>query len=132
MSKLTNEASRFVDTASREPLGMSLTLLTTSSPSPGRSTCERMSASFADVPSNEGGISPEAITPRLHQQVVIAEIEQFFERRDVLARFQVDAREPQDRLRDDAHAGLDWRTRLGIAAEDAEVNRDVQDAGMSG
>ena len=33
-----SEASRLVETASREPLGMSLTLLTTSSPCPGRTT----------------------------------------------------------------------------------------------
>ncbi len=30
--RLISEASRFVETASRDPLGMSLTLLTTSSP----------------------------------------------------------------------------------------------------
>ena len=65
ISRLISEASRLVETARRDPLGMSLTLLTTSSPYPGRTTRPSRSDSEVAVPSNEGGIRPEAITPAL-------------------------------------------------------------------
>jgi hypothetical protein len=65
ISRLISEASRFVETARREPFGMSLTLLTTSSPCPGRTTRARIALRSAPVPSRLGGTRPEAITPAL-------------------------------------------------------------------
>ncbi len=59
------DASRFVETASLDPLGMSLTLQTTSRPCPGRTTEPSKSSSLAEVPSSDAGTSPEAITPAL-------------------------------------------------------------------
>ena len=59
------DASRFVETASLDPFGMSLTLQTTSRPCPGRTTEASRSSSRAEVPSSEAGTSPEAITPAL-------------------------------------------------------------------
>ena len=44
-ASVISEASRLVETASREPLGMSLTLLTISSPCPGRTIVASRSAS---------------------------------------------------------------------------------------
>ena len=58
-------ASRFVETASREPLGMSLTLLTISSPRPGPTSRASTSASVWPEPSSPAGMMPAAITAAL-------------------------------------------------------------------
>ena len=58
-------ASRFVETASREPLGMSFTWLTISSPRPGPISRARTSANCCPEPSNPGGTIPAAITAAL-------------------------------------------------------------------
>ena len=65
MKRLMSEASRLVETARREPLGMSLTLLTISMPKPGRTTWPRISCKVVPVPSKEGGIRPAAMMPAL-------------------------------------------------------------------
>ena len=65
IKRLMIDASRLVETARRDPFGMSLTLLTTSSPNPGRMTRSSTSRRPTPVPSSDGGINPEAITPAL-------------------------------------------------------------------
>ena len=97
-----SEASRLVETASRDPLGMSLTLLTISSPWPGRTIRASRSASRV-LRSLEGrGDQPRGDHRRLDQaQVVVAEVEQLLQAVDVLAGVQVDARQAEDRLGDD-------------------------------
>ena len=57
------DTSMFVDTASREPLGMSLTRVTSSTPMPGPATRSITRASGWCVPSSDGGTRPDAITP---------------------------------------------------------------------
>ncbi len=54
--------SRFVETASREPLGMRLTLLTSSKPRPGPQITPSKSPSRAPERSIPGGTSPAAMT----------------------------------------------------------------------
>ena len=54
--------SRFGETASREPLGMLLTLLTTSSPWPGPTTRASRSCRGWRALSSPGGTIPEAMT----------------------------------------------------------------------
>ena len=86
IKSVISEASRLVETARREPLGMSLTLLTISSPCPGR-TIRASSVGEPGVRSLEGrGDEPRGDHGRLDQaQVVVAEVEQLFEAIDVLA-----------------------------------------------
>ncbi len=57
-----NEASRLVETASREPLGTSFTWLTNSSPRPGPAMRASRSARFWPEPSMPGGTMPAAMT----------------------------------------------------------------------
>ena len=58
----TRQASRFVETASREPFGMRLTLLTSSMPRPGPTSRASRSARLCSEPSMPGGTSPAAIS----------------------------------------------------------------------
>jgi len=58
-------ANRFVDTASREPLGISFTWLTISNPSPGPISRASTSAKCCPDPSSPGGTIPAAITAAL-------------------------------------------------------------------
>ena len=62
MQTAMSAASRLVETASREPLGMLLTLLTISRPWPGPTTRANRSARLAPDPSTPGGTIPAAIT----------------------------------------------------------------------
>ena len=55
-------ASNVVETANREPLGMSLTLLTISNPKPGPIRRLNTSSRFCCEPSSPGGMIPAAIT----------------------------------------------------------------------
>ena len=62
----TSAASRFVETASREPFGMSLTLLTSSRPRPGPAVArEQDRARLVPEPSIAGGTMPAAMTAAL-------------------------------------------------------------------
>ena len=64
---------------------------------------------------------------RLDQaEIVVAEVEEFLKTVDILAAVQVDAREPQQRFGDHADARFDRWLRMGVAAVDAEVDRDVE------
>ena len=65
MSTLIMDPNRFVDTARREPLGISFTCVTSSMPMPGPATRASTSAKACPAPSNDGGTSPEAMTPAL-------------------------------------------------------------------
>ncbi len=65
-------------------------------------------------------------------QVIVAKIEQFFKRIYVLACFEIDAGESQDRFGQDAAVGFDGRNRMRVTAEQPEVDRDVQDTGSLG
>ena len=65
MQAVMMAARRFVETASREPLGMSLTLLTISSPRPGPTSWASTSASVWPEPSSPEGIIPAAMTAAL-------------------------------------------------------------------
>jgi len=65
MQTAISEASRFVDTASREPLGMPFTWLTNSMPRPGPMMRASRSPSGWPAPSIPGGTMPEAITAAL-------------------------------------------------------------------
>ena len=56
------DASKFVETAKRDPFGMSLTFVTSSIPSPGNAILSRISLMVKRVPSNDGGIKPDAMT----------------------------------------------------------------------
>ena len=77
-----SDASRLVETASREPLGMSLTLLTTSSPQPGpddprQQVCEPDRGSL-----ERGRHQARGDHARLHQpEIVVAEVEQLLQAR---------------------------------------------------
>jgi len=63
MHTAMRQASKLVDTARRDPLGMSFTLLTISMPCPGRPVNRSSTlASGSVVPSIPGGRMPEAIT----------------------------------------------------------------------
>ena len=57
-----SEPKRFVDTARREPFGMSFTRLTISNPNPGPIIFENTSSIRPPQPSIPGGIKPAAIT----------------------------------------------------------------------
>ena len=65
MQTLTSAASRLVETASREPLGMLLTLLTISRPRPGPTMRASSSARLWPEPSMPGGTMPAAMTAAL-------------------------------------------------------------------
>ncbi len=125
------QASRLVETASREPLGMSLTRLTSSMPRPGPASCASSSASGCCAPSMPGGTMPEAITRGLQQAEIVArEIEHFGQGGDVRGGAQIDAGQPQHRLVDHAEVRLDRRPRVAgsSAAAHRQIDRDVQHA----
>ena len=66
MQTAMSEASRLVETASREPLGISFTWLTISMPWPGRPVSVASSSARGRVePSMPDGTRPEAITAAL-------------------------------------------------------------------
>ena len=80
MQTLISAASRFVETASREPLGMLLTLLTSSRPRPGPTMRASKSARLCPEPSMPGGTMPAGNDRRLEQaEVILREIEHFGE-----------------------------------------------------
>ena len=62
MQTAIRAARRLVETASREPFGMLLTLLTSSRPRPGPTTRSRRVARLSPEPSTPGGTIPAAIT----------------------------------------------------------------------
>ena len=85
-------ASRFVETAKREPLGMPLTLLTTSRPSPGPTSAaehldKALLRAFQSGRDNAGGNDPGLQEP----QVIPGKIEHLGQRGDVGRRFQINA-----------------------------------------
>ncbi len=61
MHAAIRQANRLVETASREPFGMPLTLLTSSMPRPGPANCASRSTSRCSEPSSPGGTSPAAM-----------------------------------------------------------------------
>ena len=65
MQTLTSAANNVVETASLDPFGMLLTLLTTSRPRPGPTTRASNSARLCPEPSIPGGTMPDAITAAL-------------------------------------------------------------------
>jgi len=65
MQQAIRQASRLVETANREPLGMSFTLLTSSRPLPGPTNRASSSLSGWPAPSIPGGTMPEAMTAAL-------------------------------------------------------------------
>ncbi len=133
MQAETRAASSVVETASREPFGMSLTLLTISSPRPGPTTRASRSARLCPEPSMPGGTMPDGDDRRLEQaEVVLGEVEDLGQAGDVGGGAQVDAGQAEDRLVDDAQVGLDRRARSGVAAVDAEVDGDVEHPGALG
>ena len=119
--------SRVVETASREPLGMRLTLLTSSKPRPGPKMTPSSSASLAPERSMPGGTRPGGDDRGLQQaEIVAAEIEHLVELAHLGRGLEVHAGEADDGLVDDAEVRLDRRARLGIAAVHAEVDGDVE------
>ena len=61
MQALINPANRLVETASRDPLGILLTLLTISKPKPGPASRASSSARLNPDPSIPGGTMPAAM-----------------------------------------------------------------------
>ena len=61
------DPSKFVETAKRDPLGISFTIVTNSKPIPGATICPNKSPKDCCVPSKDGGIQPEAITPAFNR-----------------------------------------------------------------
>ena len=104
------DASRFVDTASREPLGMLLTLLTSSRPRPGptmprQQIGQALARTFNARRHDAGGDDG-----RLEQaQIIPGEIEDLGQLRDVGGGAEIHAGQPQDGLVNDAQIGLDRR-----------------------
>ena len=121
--------SRLVETASREPLGMRLTLLTSSKPRPGPqmtpSRSARLGAGALDARRHEAGGDDR----RLQQaEIVAAEVEHLVEFAHLGCGLEVDARQADDGFVDDAEIRLDRRARAGVAAVHAEVDGDVEHA----
>ena len=76
MQTAIRQASRLVETARREPLGMSLTLLTSSMPCPGPTRRASRSARLCSEPSMPGGTMPGGDHGGLEQaQIVLGEVE---------------------------------------------------------
>src|ERR1035438_9746545 len=110
-----NEASRLVETARREPLGISFTRLTISRPCP----CRPGWKGRHDAGSDHRGLQ--------QAQIVAREIEDLGQRGDFGGGSQIDAGEAQHRLVDHAQPG--FHGRLGRAgAAYGEVDRNIQHA----
>ena len=111
------EASRFVETARREPLGMPLTALTSSSPLPGpdhprQQVGEALARAF-DAGRNDAAGDDR----RLEQaEVVFGEIEHVGQVRDVRGGAKIHAGQAQQRFIDHAQVGFDGRPRDGSRA----------------
>ena len=119
MHTAIRQASRLVETARREPLGMSFTLLTISMPCPGLSGEPRQQVGERlrwRLPC-PGGTMPRRDHRGLQQaQVIAREIEDLGDGRDVGRAPQIDAGQPQHRLVDHAEIGFDRRLGLPIRA----------------
>jgi hypothetical protein len=110
MQTLTSAASRFVETARREPLGMLLTLLTSSKPRPAPTTRASKSARLwpgaFDARRHDAGRNDG----RLEQaQIVFREVEHLGQVGDVRRRAQVNAGQAQNRFVNHPQVGLDRR-----------------------
>ena len=130
MQTLTSAASRVVETASREPLGMLFTLLTISKPRPGptmrASKFRQALARALDARRHDA----RGDDRRLEQaQVVLGKVEHLRQVGDVRRRAQVHADQAQQRFFDDPQVGFDRRARRGVAAMHAEVNGDIEHLG---
>ena len=118
-----------VETARREPLGISLTWLTNSKPRPG-----------PDDPRQQvGQIQSRSFDARRHNaggdhggfeqaQIVAGEIKNLGQAADVRGGAQVHAGQAQNRFVNHPQAGLHRRLRRGVAPVNAEVNRDIEHA----
>ena len=94
----------------------------------GQHVGQRLARAFQPGRNDAGGDHGRLEEP----QVVLGEVEDVGQGGDVGLALQVDACEAEDGLIDDAEPGLDGRLRLGVAATDAQVDRDVEHAGPLG
>ena len=110
MQTQISAASRLVETARREPFGILFTLLTISSPRPGADHSreqigQRLPRAFHarrhDAGGDHGGFQ--------QAQIILREIEDFREVRDVGGCAEIHAGQPQHRLIDHAQIGFDRR-----------------------
>ena len=90
----------------------------------GQHVGQRLAGAFQPGRNDAGGDHGRLEQP----EIVLGEIEDVGQGGDVGLALQVDARQAEHRLVDDAEPGLDRRLRLGVAAADAQVDRDVQHA----
>jgi hypothetical protein len=127
MQTVMMAASRLVDTASREPLGMSLTWLTSSSPRPGPTTRSSTSPQSCCGAFQSRRHDPRGDQPGFEQsQVVLGEIEHLGQRSHVGPGPQVHAGQPQHRLGRSRAGRPRSAARLRVPAADAQIHRDVQ------
>ena len=114
MQTAIRQASRLVETASREPLGMPLTVADQlDARSPGPTSRASRSARLCSEPSMPGRHDARGDHRGLEQpQVVLGEVEHLGQAGDVGRGAQVDAGQAQQRLVDDAEVGLHRRPRV--------------------
>ena len=116
MTTEMRQASRLVETARREPLGMSLTLRHDLDAEAGLAgePFEKLGEGLAGT-LQPGRNEAAGDDGRLQEtQVVAGVVEDFAQIGDVGRGFQVHAGEPKDRLIDDAHPRFDGGARLRI------------------
>ena len=116
-----SEASRLVETARREPLGMSFTRLTISMPWPRpagqrrQNIGQRLARAF-HARRNDAGSDHRGFQ---QAQIIAREIEDLGQGGDVGGGVQIDAGQAQHRLVDHAEVGLHGRLRRGSGAAHA-------------
>ncbi len=126
-----NDASRLVDTASREPFGNAVHLAhqLDAAPRPHNAlqqVAQRLPCAF-DAGRHDAGSDHR----RLEQaEIVLGEVEHLVQRRDLGGRVQVHAHQAQHGLVDHAEVGLDGRPRrrLLAAPAHAQVHRNIEHA----
>ena len=133
MSTPIKAASRFVETASREPFGMPFTHETSSMPRPGPTMRSRRFSRRCPDPSIPGGTTPEATTAALSRpSASFAKSKTSPRVPNPRGGLEIHGGQHDNRLIDDSDMSLNGRTRFQIASMNPQVYGNIKDAGALG